>query len=102
MRLSGLQVITQDDGGTNLVDQLFVLARLTTQAGINHGLMGQHRREALVVVLDRNLRLGLAPSPDKLLHPPHVFTGLPVGLLGFANDDAFYGFATDVCQQEVV
>ena len=102
MRLSGFQIVTQDNGGTNLVNQLFVLSRLAPKSCIEHGLMGQNRSEPLVVVFNGDLRLMLAPALDELLHTSHVLTWLPVGLSRFANHNPLYRFTTDVGQQKVV
>ena len=73
-------IVLKENGGTNLVDEGLVLACLFLQSTIEHGLMCQDRREALIVVLNRNLRDGLAPAVHKLLNTRQVLTGSTVGL----------------------
>ena len=95
------QIVLQDDGGRYFIDQRLVLTRLLAKAAIKHGLMGQYRCEALVVVFDRHLRMGLTPSCHKLLYPSQVLAGLAVGLARLANDDTLYRFTLYVLLKPV-
>lgn len=102
MRLPVFKIVTQDDGSTDLVDQLFVLARLFPQSSVNHRLMSQDRGETLVVVFDGNLRLMFAPTIDELLHSCHILTWLSVRLTWLTDDNPLNWFTTDVIQQKVI
>ena len=55
--------------------------------------MGQYRRKALVIELDRYLRNGLAPAVDKLQNTSQVLAGLTIGLTRLTNYDALYRLA---------
>ena len=92
-------VVFQNDGGTNLVDQGFVLAGFLLQTAIEHGLMSQDRGETLVVQLDGNVGHSPAPTVDKLLHTSHILTGLAIRLTRLTDDDALYGFGLDIVLQ---
>ena len=84
------KVVLEDDGGRNFVDQRLVLTCFLAEAAVKHGLMGQHRGETLVVVVDGHLRVRLAPAVDELLNALQVLAGLSVGLAGLADDDALH------------
>ena len=61
--------------------------------------MGQHGGEALVVVLDGDVRTLFAPAVDKLLDTCQILAGLAVRLAGLANDDTLHGLTTHVLLQ---
>lgn len=95
-------IVLKDDGGRYFIDQGLILTGFLVQTGIAHGLMSQHGGEALVVILDGDMRHLLAPTVDKLLDASQILAGLAVGLAGLANDDALYLLAGHILLQKVV
>lgn len=98
---SGFEVALQDDGGTDGVDECFVLPRLLMQSGIDHGTMGQYGSETLVVVFDGYLWHGLPPSVHELFYARQVFAGHAVGLQGFADDNLPYILLSDIGLEKI-
>ena len=97
-----LQIVLKDDGGADLVDDGFVLPCFLMQATVYHGLMSQHRREALVIEFDRDAGLCLSPAVDELLHTLQILAGLSVHLSRLAYDDSFNGFSLYVLDEPFV
>ena len=63
--------------------------------------MGKHRRKTLVVVFYRNLRHGIAPTVNELLHALEILAGLTIRLTGFANNHALYGLTRHILLKEI-
>lgn len=84
------QIILQKNGRTDLVYKGFILTSLLLQSAVYHCLMGQDRREPLIVQLYRHFGMKLLPALNKTDNTLIVLTRQSVRLLRIANDDAFH------------
>lgn len=98
--MKGAHVILKYDGGTDFINQSLVLSSLFfSDSALKNGLMGQHRREALVIEHNGNLGMCLPPSVDKLLHPRQILRRFSTQLGRLANDDALHLFFLNVSRE---
>ena len=84
------EIVLKNDGGRYFVNQAFILTGFLFQAAVEHRLMGQHRGETLIVILNRNIWYCLTPTVDKLLNARQVLARLTIWLTGFTDDDALH------------
>ena len=101
MITSKAEIVLQDDGGRDLINEGFVLTGFLFQATVNHCLMRQYGSETLVEILDRHLWNSLAPTVHELLHTLEVLTRLSVRLSGLSNNDALHRLPTHIGSQPV-
>ena len=94
-------VVLQEYGGTDFVDECFILTGLLAQSAVDHGLMCQNGSEPLVVCLNGNLRHGFAPSPHELHHALPVLAGLAICLAWLTDDYSLHFLAGSVVLQPV-
>ena len=99
LQFTGAHIVLEDDRRTDLVDQRLILTGFLPQAPCQHSLMSQHRGEAFIEILDRNLGHRLAPAVHKLLYTRQILTRLTIGLTGFTNHEALYGFLRHILRK---
>ena len=93
-------IVLQNDSGADFVHQLLVLPRLPAQSAVDHGLMGQDRRETLVIIVHRHLRHLLATPGNELPHTLQILARPSVGLTRFTDNDALNLLTGDIVLQE--